>query len=232
MSDDTLEVLLQRFEDCIAQADEAAARAILDELRACAASDHPAVQLVQARYTWLADGPEAAQPLYRDLIARDPEFADGVYDLGCIAEELEDRAEMVTCFLKVRALDARVDRELGIGSDAELAHIEQVAREVLEHLPALFAERLAHVPVIIEKRPSRELVADGFDPRALGLFEGPTEGTTDVPMPTRIVLYAANLLAEFPEEPELSEQIEVTVLHEVGHFFNLDEEQLERLGLS
>ena len=76
------------------------------------------------------------------------------------------------------------------------------------------------------------LVADGFDPRALGLFEGPTEGTTDVPMPTRIVLYAANLLAEFPEEPELSEQIEVTVLHEVGHFFNLDEEQLERLGLS
>lgn len=232
MSDDALEVLLQRFEACVAEQDMPAARALLEQLRGCASADHPAVQHAHARYTWFADGAAAAQRLYHGLVAQEPEFADGWYDLGCIAQELEQRSEMVACFLKVRALDARVDRELGIGTEAELAHIEQVAREVLDGLPARFAERLAHVPVIIEKRPSRALVVEGFDPRAFGLFDGPTEGNTDVPMPTRIVLYAANLLAEFPEEPELSEQVEVTVLHEVGHFFNLDEEQLERLGLS
>jgi predicted Zn-dependent protease with MMP-like domain len=49
--------------------------------------------------------------------------------------------------------------------------------------------------------------------------------------PTRIVLYACNLLAEFPEAEDLREQVEVTVLHEVGHFFGLDEDDLERLGL-
>jgi predicted Zn-dependent protease with MMP-like domain len=95
----------------------------------------------------------------------------------------------------------------------------------------MFARRLEHVPVILEDRPSGSLVAEGFDPRAFGLFEGPTDGVRDEPAPTRIVLYAANLLAEFPDEPELSEQIEVTVLHEVGHFFGLEEEELERLGL-
>ena len=232
MSDDKVEALLQQFEACLAQEDAPGARTLLLELRGCAGVDHLTVQHAQARYTWLADGPEAAHPLYRHLAEADPEQADVLHDLGCIAEQLEDRAEMVRCFLAVHRLDERLDRELGIGSEEELAHLERVAREVLERLPLMFAERLAHVPVILEPRPSRVLVQDGFDPRAFGLFEGPTEGVSDVPMPTRIVLYASNLLAEFPEEPELSEQIEVTVLHEVGHFFNLDEDQLERLGLS
>jgi len=231
MSDAKLEAVMQQFEACLALEDEAGAQRALEELRACAGVDHLTVQHAQARYTWLAEGSEAAYPLFRSLAELDPEDADTLYDLGCLAEELEDRAEMVRCFLAVRRLDARSDRELGIGSEQELQHIEQVAREVLERLPAMFAERLAHVPVILERRPSRALVEDGFDPRAFGLFEGPTEGISDVPLPTRIVLYAANLLAEFPAEPELSEQIEVTVLHEVGHFFNLDEDQLDRLGL-
>jgi predicted Zn-dependent protease with MMP-like domain len=232
VSDAEVEALLEQLATCLAREDEPAARRVMAQLRACAGADHLTVQHAHARYTWLAAGARAAYPLLRSLAESHPEHAELLYDLGCVAEELEDHSEMVRCFLKVRRLDARADRELGIGSDRELLHIERVAREVLERLPAMFGERLSHVPVILEQRPSRALVEEGFDPRAFGLFDGPTEGTSDVPMPTRIVLYAANLLAEFPEEPELSEQIEVTVLHEVGHFFNLDEDQLERLGLA
>jgi predicted Zn-dependent protease with MMP-like domain len=45
------------------------------------------------------------------------------------------------------------------------------------------------------------------------------------------VLFACNLLAEFPERPTLAHQVELTVLHEIGHFFGLDEAELEELGL-
>jgi predicted Zn-dependent protease with MMP-like domain len=54
---------------------------------------------------------------------------------------------------------------------------------------------------------------------------------SDIPAPTRIVLYACNLLAEFPDPVDLQEQVEITVLHEVGHYFGLDEDDMERLGL-
>ena len=61
---------------------------------------------------------------------------------------------------------------------------------------------------LIERRPSRDLVRDGFDPRALGLFDGPIHGDHTTAAPTRIVLFVNNLLADFPEDPELSDQID------------------------
>ena len=78
------------------------------------------------------------------------------------------------------------------------------------------------------------LVREGFDPRALGLFEGHTDGDVSsvVLAPTRIVLFYANLLAACDDADMLSEQIEVTVLHEIGHFFGLDEEGVAALGLA
>jgi len=229
--DDAFALLWERFETCLEADDFTSAHALLEELRACVGAEQVDVDYAHARLVWSEDGPEAAVPLLSQLVEREPSYGDAHYDLGCIARELGDERTMIRHFLRVRALDARADNALGYGDQAELSHIEAVARDVVERLPALFAERLAHVPILIEPRPSRALVAEGFDPRALGLFDGPTDGITDVAAPSCIVLYAANLLAEFPEEPELSEQIEVTVLHEVGHFFNLDELQLEKLGL-
>jgi predicted Zn-dependent protease with MMP-like domain len=50
-------------------------------------------------------------------------------------------------------------------------------------------------------------------------------------MPTRIVLYTANLTASCQDQDELEREVEITVLHEVGHYFGLDEDDMERLGL-
>ncbi|MET0391003.1 MAG: hypothetical protein ABW321_33840, partial [Polyangiales bacterium] len=161
------ERVLRVFDESLAAEDAPRARAALEELRACAGVDDVVVEYAHAGLRWLEAGPAAARELLARVIALDPSHADAHYDLGCIAEEAGDHAAMVEHFLRVRTLDARSDRELGIGSEAELAHIEQVARDVLERLPRLFAERLGHVPIILEQRPSRDLVEEGFDPRAL-----------------------------------------------------------------
>src|SRR5690606_41317918 len=101
--------------------------------------------------------------------------------------------------------------------------------------PHEYQEPLGNVLVVLDPRPSRALVEEGFDPRAYGLFEGLDHGahlnhaqSTQI---TRIVLFSTNLCADFPEPEDLMEEVRVTVLHEVGHYFGLDEDDMVRLGL-
>jgi predicted Zn-dependent protease with MMP-like domain len=225
--DAALEALEAKLED----GDIESARAALARAAELASPDHPEVLFAEACIAWDQEGPEQAEALLQRVITADREHADAHHALARCAEERGDGARAIEHFLHVHKLDARSDREARLGTRAELDHIEAVAREVLNGLPSPFAERLERVPVVLERRPSRALVEEGFDPRSLGLFEGAIDGDTSTPTPTRIVLFVNNLLAEFPEDPELSEEIEITLLHEIGHFFGLDEDDMERLGL-
>lgn len=148
---------------------------------------------------------------------------------------------MIEHDLRVLAMDGNTDLRAGIGTRDDLRFIEACAREVLDTLPRHLGERLAEIPVMLEPRPGEALVREGFDPRALGLFEGATHGTrrqigaiesggVDL-QSTRIVLYYGPLLAACRDDEELAEQIEVTILHEIGHFFDLDEDEVAALGL-
>jgi len=229
--DDRLLDTLELLDACLEEGDVEGARAALEKAQQLAGDGHPEVLYGRACIAWEVDGPDVAEPLLRALIEQDPEHADAHYALAALAEERDDAAAMVAHHLQVLALDARQDQRTGVGDRAELDAIEAVAREVLEALPSPFAEKLAHVPVVLEARPSRDLVEDGFDPRALGLFDGPTHGDRDTPAPTRIVLYVNNLLVDFPDDDELGEQVEITLLHEIGHYFGLDEDDMVRLGL-
>jgi len=228
---DPLASLLERIDEALDDGDIDDARAALQLVRELVGFDHPEALYADASIAWEEHGPEAAEAILKQIEALHPDHADALYGLARIAEERGDTRAMVSYQLRVLELDAREDRDARVGSPEELDYIEAIARDVLEELPAPFAQRLEHVPVVLEPRPSRELVQEGFDPRALGLFEGPTEGDSHTPSPTRIVLFTSNLLVDFVEEEELREQIEVTLLHEIGHFFNLDEDDLKRLGL-
>lgn len=226
-----LESLLERIDQALDDGDVDDARAALELARELAGEDHPEVLYAEAGIAWEEHGAEAAEAILKRLVGEHPDHADALYALARIAEERDDARAMVGYHVRVLELDARADERTRVGTPEELDYIEAIARDVLEELPSPFAERLEHVPVVLEPRPSLDLVQDGFDPRALGLFEGPTDGDSHTPAPTRIVLYTSNLLLDFVEEEELREQIEVTLLHEIGHFFNLDEDDLKRLGL-
>jgi predicted Zn-dependent protease with MMP-like domain len=71
------------------------------------------------------------------------------------------------------------------------------------------------------------------DPDLYGLFEGVplTEGGPGAgDLPNRIAIYRVPLEADFPDESELRDEIRITVLHELGHYFGLDENRLAELG--
>jgi predicted Zn-dependent protease with MMP-like domain len=86
---------------------------------------------------------------------------------------------------------------------------------------------------LIDDVPSEALVADGVDPRLLGLFQGtpmPDDGAL-APTITNILLFRQNLARACVDADHLAEEIRITVLHETAHYFGLDEADLEALGL-
>lgn len=184
-----------------------------------------------------SDDAEEARRLLEEAAGLAPDDPDVHHELGLVCEELDDREAMIAAFLTVLRFDPVEDRARNLLDDAARERIAEHAESALERLPEQFTERLGNVAIVIEDYPSADLVAQGFDPRAFGLFEGPDDLAQHIDSalllaPTRIVLFAANLLAAFPDPNELGEEVAVTVLHEIGHYFGLDEEQVAALGLA
>jgi predicted Zn-dependent protease with MMP-like domain len=230
---EALDRILEDVDAALDEEDLGGAEELLAEAVALAGPEHPDVRYAGALVAWERGGPRAAQAQLEAVVRSSPDHADARHALALVLEEADDHAGMVEQFLEVRRLDERSDRRAGLGSRTDLDFIERIAEEVLEALPEEFRARLRGVPVVLEPRPSEGLVGDGFDPRAYGLFEGLEDGHTErvALSPTRIVLFCSNLLAAFGDDEELAEQIEITILHEVGHFFGLDEDDVARLGL-
>jgi len=114
---------------------------------------------------------------------------------------------------------------------------KEVAR-VLSQLPEEFSSRLHNVAIVIERSPKKgDLQAMGLDPKRdvlYGVYEGTPlseRSALDPPLlPDRITIFSEPLRRDFPDPAELKNQIRLTVLHEIAHYFGMDEEEIEKLG--
>ncbi len=96
----------------------------------------------------------------------------------------------------------------------------------LDALPAHIAGALKNVAIVVEDE-NRD------DPGVFGLYEGiplPERGDMAGHLPDKITIYRLPLEEEFPDPRELEEEIRITVLHELGHYFGLDEDRIAELG--
>ena len=94
---------------------------------------------------------------------------------------------------------------------------EEHVRAALDSLPPHLAKALDNVAVVIEEENREE-------PDLYGLFDWPEY------MPAKISIYRRPLIEDFEDGAELEEQIRVTVLHELAHYFGMDEDRLADLG--
>jgi predicted Zn-dependent protease with MMP-like domain len=114
---------------------------------------------------------------------------------------------------------------------------EEVVR-VLDQLPKQFREHLSNLEIVVEERPDEEiLLAEELDPRydtLYGLYQGvplPDRSAFYPPiLPDKITIFSEPLLRDFPDPADLREQIRLTVLHEIAHFFGMDEDDIDKLG--
>lgn len=106
---------------------------------------------------------------------------------------------------------------------------EQLANETLDSLPEPFRSRLANLAIIVEDSPPREPYRGGL---LLGLFSGIPRTQKSVfssDPPDHIFLYQKNIEAICSTEAQIRQQIRDTLLHEIGHYFGLSEDELRNV---
>jgi predicted Zn-dependent protease with MMP-like domain len=99
-------------------------------------------------------------------------------------------------------------------------------RAALDELPPHIAAALENVAVVVEDE-------NPDDPDLLGLYHGvplPERGDMAGALPDKISIYRLPLEESFPDPDELRDEIRITVLHELAHYFGLDEARIADLG--
>ena len=113
---------------------------------------------------------------------------------------------------------------------------EEAVVSALKKLPKFFKEKMENVDVVVEDRGSRDLLSDmglRSPSELLGLYQG-------VPLdrrgfyygnvlPDKITLFQIPIESICETKEEVKEKIREVVIHEVGHYFGLDDERLEEL---
>jgi predicted Zn-dependent protease with MMP-like domain len=103
---------------------------------------------------------------------------------------------------------------------------ERLVEKALATLPKEFQSYLENVAVVIEDEPPNDM------PDVMGLYEGVPlveRSIDDTILPDCITLYKGVIERACRTHAEIEAEVRLTVLHEIGHFFGLDEGQLEHL---
>ncbi len=97
------------------------------------------------------------------------------------------------------------------------AAFEELVRTALDELPPRLAAAPENVAVVVADE-------DPEDSTLFGLWE-------ELPyLPDRITIFRRPLERAFPEPADLAREVRVTVLHELAHYFGIDEDRLDELG--
>jgi len=126
---------------------------------------------------------------------------------------------------------------VSVGSMDREQFAELVAA-ALDELPAAFAARLENVEVVIEDEPSAELLRTmQLDPRRdtlFGLYQGIPLSQRGVSygmtLPDKITIFYRPLVRSHRSPDAIRREVARTIIHEIGHFFGLDDDEINEAG--
>ncbi|WP_227997892.1 metallopeptidase family protein [Nocardia australiensis] len=104
---------------------------------------------------------------------------------------------------------------------------EELVGDALDLIPVELARAIDNVVVLIEPRNPQ-------DPRLLGLYHGIALTERDSQyggaLPDTVTIYRDSILEICSDEGEVVEEVAITVIHEIAHYFGIDEDRLHQLG--
>ncbi|HZP57776.1 MAG TPA: metallopeptidase family protein [Dehalococcoidia bacterium] len=120
----------------------------------------------------------------------------------------------------------------------ERASFIRIVRAALRDVPSPFREKLREIDIVVKRRPTRDDLAAaglGRDETMYGFYRGipltERDGGYNLVAPDVIDIYQEPLEEDFPDEAALRAEIRTTVLHELGHYFGIDDDRLDELGI-
>lgn len=168
---------------------------------------------------------DEASEVLEQAVAEEADEPLGHWYLGLIHERAGRAKESVRALERARRLDPEeYPPPVLLAADAFVEAVHQA----MARLPTTLRTYLSEVPVEVEPFPADEhLLAQtpALSPTVLGLLRGvaPDERAR---FPAALTLYQRNLERHCRSRAELLQQIEITVLHEVGHFLDIGESEL------
>jgi len=109
----------------------------------------------------------------------------------------------------------------------------ELVSEAITDLPDQFARAIVNMAIVVEEEPTEEeLESLGLDPEQddlFGLYQGvplPERGPDAPVLPDRIAIYRLPILWACETRAEAVAEVRTTVIHELGHYFGLDEDEL------
>jgi predicted Zn-dependent protease with MMP-like domain len=204
----------------------------LDELNGVSI-DEPTLHCRAGQLSLDLDLLDGAARHFRAAIGLDRELPDAHHGLGLVCEARGDGAGMRKAWLQTRKYDLQSPRAPWHVSESEF---ENIAEAAFASLPDEVKQHLHNVPILICDYPSIEIVAEGNDPRMLGFFTGiPLGEKSNVGggqvQPDCVFLYQRNIENACRSGDDLEHEIHVTLWHETAHFFGLEDDDLDGLGL-
>ena len=110
---------------------------------------------------------------------------------------------------------------------------DELVREAIDRIPRRFARAIHNVAIVVEDEPSAELLAEmeiEADGTLFGLYQGTplTErGNYGYTLPDRITLFKGPIEEDCEDdEDEIFVEIGLTLIHELGHYFGMEEDQI------
>ena len=113
---------------------------------------------------------------------------------------------------------------------------EEIVSKSLESLPEWLAQKLENIAVVVEDEPPQSVLNEMRVPRGatlFGLYRGiPLDkrgfyyGNV---LPDRVSIYMGPILRVCRDESDVERTVRETVIHEIGHYFGLSDEELRKL---
>lgn len=120
----------------------------------------------------------------------------------------------------------------------ERKEFRRLVREAVASIPEELLRNVQNVDIVIESRPTaRDRKVAGIGPRSLllGLYHGipltKRGAYYNLTAPDKISIYQDHIEAICETDDEIREQVRKTVLHELGHYFGIDDDRLHELGM-
>ena len=115
-------------------------------------------------------------------------------------------------------------------------HFESLVAEALASIPRRFKKAMHNIAIVVEDEPSLDVLEEmEIEPpdTLLGLYQGipltERSATYGNALPDRVIIFQGPHEREAEDEDDLVVAIGETLIHEIGHYFGLSEEEIEEI---
>lgn len=206
-------------------AEAAEVAALAAELGPLEPAAHAARAMACFRTAAFTEAAAAAQA----LTAATPHDPGAWHLLGRIELWLGPPAQADAAFARAAAL---APGRFPVPHRVSVEEFDALAAEAVAAIPAQLAAALDNLMIRDFPLPPRDEVARGLPPDLLGLYTGATVAARGMSLyPARVALYQLNIETVCGGATALARQVRRVVMHEVGHHFDMDHEELRAAGL-